>query len=143
MMRLNEGEEDSNDAKSTFIEIAVNMISILACLLAVCFIIYACAKEIAASYSQSPVEVNSYLTDIYRIESDKGIYKYYMKVDCYQYGLFEIEISKSDFMKYRVSDIVPVIIRNDKAYIVNSTNQLHGGGEDSIHGIRGRSYTET
>jgi hypothetical protein len=63
------------------------------------------------------IESSATIYNIYRIKNNNN-YKYYIMVKTKSYGRYEIEISKSDFMDYKIDDIINIKIKNDKASII-------------------------
>lgn len=116
-MRLNNEDNSSDERKCDWTDILINVVSVMTCAILIIFVCYSCAKQAAYSCTDEDIKINTYVTDMYRIKSDDGVVKYYMKVDSGIYGLFDIEISKSDFMTYKERDIVPIIIERNYAHI--------------------------
>lgn len=113
-MKLPESEDQF---KESFIPdiLSILFVIIIAGIMAYC--LYSMANLNIRDRENMNIESSATIYNIYRIKNNSN-YKYYIMVSTKSYGRYEIEISKSDFMDYKIDDKIKIKIKKDHASII-------------------------
>jgi len=125
-MKLTEIEDTDEEFKEDiFGSILFIVFIILASLLLIYNFYWTNESNIKVNTKEN-IQLEATISDIYTSKDADGTRRYYIIANTESHGRYEIEISKSEFMEYRINDQIEIKIKNDKAIIYTENENTLG-----------------
>ena len=119
------GFEDTNEEKEDIFGSILFVIFIILALLLLIYNFYYMNKLNNINDNEENIQIEAIISDIYASKDDNDMRRYYIIANTELHGSYEIEISKSKFMKYKIGDWIEIKIKNDRAIIyIENENTL-------------------
>lgn len=124
-MKLTEIEDTNEEFKENSFGNILFIVFIISAFLLLIYNFH-CMNELnIKDRAKENIQLEAVISDIYSSKDNDGIRRYYIIANTESHGRYEIEISKSEFMEYRIDDWIEIKIKNDKAIIyIENENTL-------------------